>query len=397
MTTLRPDIVIIGGGLVGCAAALFIRKRGRSVVVLEKGVVGAQSSGVNFGNVRLQGRHPAQYPLSLRAQEIWEGLEALVGADVEYRTTGHIYIALGDDQLAKMEQLAAEARCAGVEVETMGSNEARRRWPWLGPIVRGACWSPRDAVANPRLATPAIARAALAAGADIREHTRAVLISKPGPLFRIETDRDFTVEAPILVNAAGVWGADIAARFGEPVPLVSAGPPLLVSEPMPFEIGPSVQSVDGTIIFRQVDRGNIVIGGFPRGPSDPVANRAPVPPRKIVAALERLAEVAPSLGSAHVIRVWSGIEGYFPDMLPVIGKSETTDGLIHAFGLCGHGFQIGPAVGACLAELAIDGRSPTPLDAMSIGRFAGGVAVDDKFKKEFDTAIVAKTAKEPAS
>jgi sarcosine oxidase subunit beta len=393
MTTLRPDIVIVGGGLVGCSAALFIRQRGRSVVVIEKGRVGAQASGVNFGNVRLQGRHPKQYPLSLRAQEIWESLEALTGEDCEYRKTGHIYIALGDDQIAKLEQMAGEATAGGVNVEVMGGNEGRRHWPWLGPIVRGVCWSPRDAVANPRLATPAIARTAMAAGADIREQTLATSITRLSSHFRIETDRGVTVEAPILINAAGAWGADIAAQFGEPVPLFPAGPPMLVSEPMPYTIEPSVQSVDGTVIFRQIDRGNIIIGGFPRGPSDPVANRAPVPPRKIVAALARLAEVAPSLRAAHVIRVWSGIEGYLPDMLPVIGKSATTEGLIHAFGLCGHGFQIGPAVGACLAELAIDGRTPTPLEAMAIGRFAGGVTVDDKFKKEFDTAIVAKTAK----
>lgn len=397
MTTLRPDIVIVGGGLVGCSAALFIRQRGRqrgrSVVVLEKGEVGAQASGVNFGNVRLQGRHPRQYPLSLRAQDIWEGLETLVGADCEYRKTGHIYVALADDQVAKLEQLGGEALAAGVQVEVMGGNEARRRWPWLGPIVRGVCWSPRDAVANPRLATPAIARAALAAGADIHERTLATAIRRFASHFRVDTDRALTVEAPILINAAGAWGAAIAAQFGEPVPLFPAGPPLLVSEPMPFQIEPSVQSVDGTVIVRQIDRGNLIVGGFPRGPSDPVANRAPVPPRKVIAALKRLAELAPSLASAHIIRVWSGIEGYLPDMLPVIGRSGTTAGLLHAFGLCGHGFQIGPAVGACLAELAIDGTTPTPLHAMAVGRFASGIAVDDKFKKEFDSAIVAKTSK----
>lgn len=389
MTTHSCDVAVIGGGMIGCFAALFLRRRGKRVVVLEKGAAGAQASGVNFGNIRLQGRHREQYPLSLRAQDLWECMPELVGEDCEVRRTGHLYVALADEQLAKMEATAAEATAAGVEVELIGGNDARRRWPWLSALVRGACLSRRCAAANPRLVGPAVARAALAAGAILHESTRAVAITKPGADFRIETDRGLVVEAPILINAAGAWGAEIAASFGEPVPLTAAAPPMMVTEPMPYVVGPAVQAVDGTIVLRQIERGNIIIAGFPRGPSDPVANRAPVPPRKIVAAMKRLGEVAPSLGHAGIIRVWSGIEGYLPDMLPVIGPSLSTPGLIHAFGLCGHGFQIGPGVGACLADLAADGTTATPLQAMSIGRFAGGVALDEKFKKEFDQALVA--------
>jgi sarcosine oxidase subunit beta len=126
------------------------------------------------------------------------------------------------------------------------------------------------------------------------------------------------------------------------------------------------------------------MAGYPRTASDPVLNRAPVPPAKTLAGMGHLARTLPALRHAHVIRVWSGIEGYFPDMLPVIGPSVTTPGLFHAFGFCGHGFQLGPGVGAALAELIVDGTSPTPLTPFSIGRFGQGVAVSDKFLKEFD-------------
>lgn len=388
MKTLQADVAIIGGGLVGCFTALFLRRLGRSVIVLEKGAGGAQSSGVNFGNVRLQGRNPAQYPLSLRSQSLWENLQELVGSDCEYKPTGHLYVALGPEQIGKMEQTASEATANGVAVEVLGGNEARRRWPWLGPVVRAASWSERDATANPRLVTPAAARTAQANGATIVENTRAVEIERRASHFRVVAENATVVEAEILINAAGAWGSDIAALFGEPVPLFPAGPPQFVTEPIPFFIGPSVQAADGTILFRQVDRGNVVAAGFPRGPADPVANRAPVPPAKTIANMNRLAEVVPALASAHVIRVWSGIEGYLPDMLPVIGASGTTPGLFHAFGFCGHGFQIGPAVGACLAELAVDGHTSTPLAPFAITRFRSGISVDDKFRKEFDAAIV---------
>jgi sarcosine oxidase subunit beta len=95
----------------------------------------------------------------------------------------------------------------------------------------------------------------------------------------------------------------------------------------------------------------------------------------------------PMLGGAHVIRAWSGIEGYCRDMLPVIGKSETTPRLFHAFGFCGHGFQLGPGVGAVLSELILDGETPTPLAQFSIGRFRHGVPISEKIEREFDAPI----------
>jgi sarcosine oxidase, subunit beta len=387
MSTLRSDVGIIGGGLMGTWAALFLRRRGRSVILIEKGCVGEQSSGVNFGNIRLQGRHPSQFPLSLRSQELWEDLTALIGERCELAATGHLYIALAREQVAKLEQSAREAAAHGIPINVFSGKEARARWPWLGGLVHGASFSKRDATANPRLVTPAVARAAMSLGANVLEHMRATVFERSNHRFRISTDSGVTIECEVLINCAGAWGADIAAHFGEPVPLFSAGPPQFVTEPIPYIIGPSVQSVDGTVIFRQVERGNVIVAGFPRGPTDPIANRAPVPPAKTVATMNRLIEVSPILASAHVIRVWSGIEGYLPDMLPVIGPSGTTPGLLHAFGFCGHGFQLGPGVGLCIAELAVDETSKVALDAFSITRFAGDATVDDKISKEFDPAI----------
>ena len=293
MSMLHSDVAIIGGGLMGTWAALFLRRRGRSVTLIEKGCIGEQSSGVNFGNIRLQSRHPSQFPLSLRSQEQWEDLMALIGERCEFATTGHLYIALGAEQVAKLEQSACEAAAHGVTIDVLSGKAARVRWPWLGGLVHAASFSARDATANPRLVTPAVARAAKGLGANVLEHMRATIFERLTDGFRIYTDRGATVECEILVNCAGAWGADIAARFGEPVPLFAAGPPQFVTEPIPYVVSPSVQSVDGTVIFRQVPRGNLVVAGFPRGPTDPIANRAPVPPGKTVATMNRLIEVAP--------------------------------------------------------------------------------------------------------
>lgn len=390
MRTLRTETAIVGGGLMGSWTAYFLRRRGRSVAVLEKGSVGAQASGVNYGNLRLQGRHPGQIPLALRAHEQWERLEELIGSGCEFHQTGHLYLALNAEQEAKVLHYASDDRAHGIAIETLGPAEIERRWPWLGGRPVAATHSARCAVANPRLVTPAVARAARGLGAEVHEGTKVTAVERTPRGFRLTTDRDLVVESDVVLNAAGAWATDISEAFGETAPMFAAGPPHFVTEPLPYFIVPSVQLVDGSVIFRQIPRGNVIAAGYPRGASDRIANRAPVQPAKTLATLARLAEMAPALAHARVIRVWSGIEGYLPDMLPVIGASGTTPGLFHAFGFCGHGFQLGPGVGLVLSELIADGASPTPLDAFSISRFAAGEATESwRIGQEFDAGIAA--------
>lgn len=384
MSERTSDVAIVGGGLIGAWTAFFLARRGHSVTVIEKGLVGAQSSGANFGNLRLQGRFPGQYPLSLRSQALWEDFDALIGEECEFEQTGHLYLAYDEAEQAKLEGYAGVSESYGLAIERVGPAELRRRWPWLGERAVAATFSARDATANPRIATPAVARAAARLGAVIRENTRVTAVDRAGDGFALTLADGARLSCGALVNCAGAWALDIAERFGETAPVFPAGPPQFVTEPFPYAIGPSVQAIDGSVIFRQIPRGNIILAGYPRTAADPEANRAPVPPAKTLAAMRALARVAPMLAHCHVIRVWSGIEAYLPDMIPVIGPSETTAGLFHAFGFCGHGFQIGPGVGLCLSEMIVDGATQTPLEPFSIGRFRQAATVSEKFRKEFD-------------
>lgn len=384
MTAASADVAIIGGGLIGAWTAFFLAKRGQRVVMFEKGVVGAQSSGTNFGNLRLQGRFPAQYPLSLRSQSLWEEMGTLIGEDCEFAQTGHLYCAFNEEEQAKLDGYAQVSESHGLAVERLGPPDLRRRWPWLSKTAVAATFSARDATANPRLVTPAVARAAARLGVTIRESTRVAAVARQGDGFIVQTADGGELSCGALVNAAGAWAVEMAACFGETAPIFAAGPPQFVTEPMPFLIAPSLQTIDGSVIARQTERGNVILAGYPRTAADATANRAPVPPAKTLAAMRALARVVPALAQAHVIRVWSGIEGYLPDMIPVIGPSLTAPRLFHAFGFCGHGFQIGPGVGLCLSEMIVDGTTPTPLDPFSIGRFRSATTVSEKFKKEFD-------------
>jgi len=382
--TTGMRVVVVGGGLIGTWTTLFLAKRGLDVVLIEKGIVGAQSSGVNFGNLRLQGRHPGQYPLSLRSQALWEDIDALIGDSCEFEKTGHLYVAMNDAEQEKLEHHARVAESHGLVIERVGRDELRRRWPWVGDEPQAATYSARDATANPRLVSVAVARAAQRHGAKIVEHTRVTQVRRSGAGFSVETDSGSVVDCDVVVNSAGAWALNIAEAFGETAPMFAAGPPQFVTEPLPYQIIPSVQAVDGSAIFRQIPRGNVIFAGYPRTAADPVLNRAPVPPVKTLNGMRHLMKIAPALKSAQVIRVWSGIEGYLPDMLPVIGASETTPGLFHAFGFCGHGFQVGPGVAAVLVDLVLEGRTDTPIDLFSIGRFKNAVQISDKLAREFD-------------
>src|ERR1700691_5565563 len=101
MSRSQADVIIVGGGLMGAATAFFLRRRGRSVILLERGLVGQQASGTNFGNVRRQGRFLPQLPLANRSREIWGRLPELIGEDVEFLVSGHIRVCFRAEELAE--------------------------------------------------------------------------------------------------------------------------------------------------------------------------------------------------------------------------------------------------------------------------------------------------------
>lgn len=367
---IMADVAIVGGGTAGCAAALNLAKQGMSVVLFERRTAGSQASGVNFGGVRQHGRDLRELPLSRRSREIWGRLPELVGNDCEFMPTGHLKLARSEAQMADLEQFAADAQDFGLGIELLGRNAVRERFPWLGEAVIGASFSPSDGQANPRLVAPSFACAARAAGADIREHEAVVGATRSGAGFHLETERGTSVHATRMINVAGAWAGQVAAWFGEGVPVEPQSPNMQVSEPLPYHLTVNIGVAGGDVYARQIPRGNLIFGGG-RGWSDRDMVRARPVTESTRDAMARLIEILPWAASAQVIRTWTGIEGYLPDGIPVIGPSATTPGLIHAFGFSGHGFQLGPAVGEVLAELVADGRSSISVDAFAIRRFNG--------------------------
>ncbi|RKF14155.1 FAD-binding oxidoreductase [Roseovarius spongiae] len=380
----HSDALIIGCGLFGAFTALFLARRGLRVTVLERGAVGAQASATNFGNIRLHGRSAGQYPLSLRAQELWEEYAGLTGEDCEIELTGHLYFARTEEGCETLRREAETAAQFGVVSDVLQGPALRERFPFLAPDIPLAAFSPRSAVANPRLATVPVARAVERAGGRVIENCEVTGIRATPDGFEAETGDGRRFSAPRLINAAGAWAGRIAGWFGEPVPMFSAGPPQFVTEPLPHRLLPSVHMVEGDVIVRQVSRGNVIFSGYPRTHSQAAGDLTYVPPTKTLRGMDALARCIPMLARAEVIRVWSGVEGYLPDMLPVIGPSTTTPSLFHAFGGSGGGFQIAPAVGEALARAITEERLPDMLRGYGIDRFTADAAVSAKIVREFD-------------
>ncbi|QJI28379.1 FAD-binding oxidoreductase [Pseudomonas sp. ADAK18] len=364
---IDSDVIVLGGGIVGASAALMLAQKGQRVVLLERDFCGSHSSGVNYGGVRRQGRPLHQLPLSQRAHQLWADLPGLIGIDGEYVRSGHLKLARSHTDLAALHAYAEASRGFDLDLQLLDHAQLRARFPWVGDVAVGASLCPEDGHANPRLVSPAFARAAQRFGAQVFEQSEVSHIEHDSHRFQVRCANGLHLQAPWLLNCAGAWAGTVAAQFGEPVPMHSAHPAMLVTEPLPRVMDVSTGVEGGGIYARQVARGNCILGGgrgFALGPQQARPGQAAV-----LEILRNAAELYPFLKGAQAIRTWSGTEGYLPDHEPVIGNSSTQPGLLHGFGFAGAGFQLGPAVGEALAELVCNGASRQPIEAFSIRRF----------------------------
>ncbi len=378
MKQYHSDVIVVGGGLMGSSTAFFLRQRGLSVTLVERDLVGQHASGTNFGNVRRQGRPLAQLALAGRASEIWRKVPELLGRDVEYLQVGHMRVCYRSDPDAadRMAEYARAVRDHGLALEMYSGEAMREKFPFLGEEVLAASYSAEDGHANPRLVAPAFAAAARGLGARVLENTRIVTVQKAGEDFIVSSEQGLQLRAPNLVLTTGAWASELSSQFGEPVPVTSFAPTMSVTEPVTYSIKPSVGIYtpveQESVYFRQITRGNVIIGGSTRGIGQPNTCRSRVRPQNTLSQLRQIRRLAPPLGRLNVIRVWTGTEGYMPDGQPVLGPSERVGGLFYGFAFSGAGFQIGPGVGATLAELVATGHTDIDLQPYRPSRFYHG-------------------------
>ena len=300
---------------------------------------------------------------------LWERIEDLVGDDCGFESHGTVLVAESEEELAGFRARVDDLRLKGfTHEELIDQAELRRLVPAVSEHCPGGVVSRRDGAADPFRTTQAFRRRAVERGAEVIEGVTVSGLARNGDVWRVETS-DGAIEAPKVVNAAGAWADRIAAMLGEPVPLTVVAPMLMVTSRLPAFIQPVVILRGRKLSFKQLGNGTVVIGGGHLATPDRDRNETVLDWEKLAISAATVWELFPAMREATIVRAWAGIEARMPDEIPVVGPSSTSEGVFHQFGFSAHGFQLGPATGAVMAELVATGATNLPIDGLGVGRF----------------------------
>lgn len=367
------DVVIIGGGVMGCAIAYELATRGVPVTIVEQREVAASASGASAGGVRQQGRDLRELPLALRAIPRWPGLADQLGADVEYRRGGHLTLIEDEAILPAFAESVTRQQEAGLAIRLVNPDDLARIMPGVAATVVAGSYTPEDGHANPILTTKAFADAAVRAGARLLERTEMTGFHRDaaGRIVAVETASG-ALPCRWAVNAAGAWAGEVARLAGAAIPLRPACYQMLVTAPAPHVLDPVVGCVGRPLSLKQVPEGGFVVGGGWPGTVHLDNGRAGTVGAHIAGSAAACTGILPLLRHLPLLRAWSGMEGESPDGIPMIGPAPDVPGLFHCCGFTGHGFAISPEVGDVVGTWLATGAPPYDMRHFDPARFAGG-------------------------
>ena len=417
----EADVVVVGAGIVGCATAYFLARRGVRVVVVERGPVPGEQSRKNWGFVRQQGRDPLEMPLVMEANRLWQSLERELGADLEWVQGGNLALAADEQRLVRLEQWLPVAREFGLETRLLRPRDLQTVIPGLAGAWAGGMHTPGDGHADPEKATDAFARAAVANGASLHLDCAVQgLTTQAGAVAGVVTERG-EVRAPTVVCGAGAWSARLCRMLGFDLPQRWVRGTVARTTPAPAVTecavwGPGVairQRRDGSFNIaargaldhddtldshRQVrifqpsywknkalfrfHVGRPLLASLAAALPGSAARRRPLVwdrgrepsanPAKVQHSLAELQRVLPSLPALSIERSWAGYIDATPDLVPALGEVPALRGFLLATGFSGHGFAMGPIAGRLVSELIVDGKPSLDIAAFRFSRFAEG-------------------------
>ncbi|MBO3088215.1 NAD(P)/FAD-dependent oxidoreductase [Cellulomonas dongxiuzhuiae] len=384
--TGQRDVVVVGGGLLGCATAHLLAREGAAVTLLERDQVNRHASGQNAGSLHFQLEYrmvergleaartaAAAMPLHLDASARWDALVTELGPDLgpELGVARHGGLMLADDA-ATARLLEAKARIErerGLDVHVLDGAQVRELAPYLSSTVVAAAYCPSEGRANARTAAPALARAAVAHGADLRTRTEVTSLRRDGAAWVVGTrtqDPDGThddeLRADAVVLAAGVWTRTLAAMLDVDLPITVLALMMSVTQRTTPFLPHLVQHAGTRLSLKQTADGNVLVGGgwpahLVRAPDGtPVHGaRGEVVPASLAGNARAAVRAVPRLGQLQTLRTWVGATTVGPDQLPVVGPVPGAPGAFVATG--GSAFTLGPSFARVLGDL-VQGRTP---------------------------------------
>jgi glycine/D-amino acid oxidase-like deaminating enzyme len=363
--TETADVVIVGGGIEGAAAAWALAQRGvTDVFVAERNTVGSGMTGKSSGIVRCHYGVSSLAAMATVGLEVFEKAEEIFGTDIGFRQTGYV-VGVGEPNVDSLRKSLTAQRAVGVQTEEIDVGEVARLWPFadLSPFAAFA-WEARGGYGDAYQTAQAFAVSARAAGVRVRQGTAMTDLLLDGDRVTGVRLADGTeVAAGTVVVATGVWTRELLARHGIDVPIRVVREQIVMISPG-VDLGPvpvfsdlvSLQYIrpepNGEVLF-----GNSDLSHVQDADPDDYLNRATE--AFVDLTVDRVGTRFPGFTGAAITGSYAGCYDVTPDWNPVISRTGI-DGLVVAAGFSGHGFKIAPAVGRLVADLVVDGRSADP-------------------------------------
>jgi len=374
------DVVIIGGGVIGCSTAFHLAEKGqRSVVVIERDFLASGSTGRCGGGIRAQWSTEGNIRLAQASISEFERFKELTGQDIQFRQGGYLLPAYTDETARQFKENVALQKRYGVPVEIITPEEAARITPAVQiEQMRLATFCPTDGVANPFLVVKGYSEAAKKMGVTFLLREEVVAFETEGDrISAVLTGNGTKIGCGAVLNAAGPWAGLIAQKASVNLPLQPFRHQILVTEPTEIFHQPMVIDLDHNLYFCQQEEGGIVAGQTDEDepPSFNIRNSH----RFVVDIARKLTFHNPRLGALCVVRQWAGLYTMTPDAQPILGQVGERRNFFCACGFSGHGFMLSPAVGQVMAQLLM-GEAPTlPIDDYSVERFRAGKITREKW------------------
>jgi sarcosine oxidase subunit beta len=385
------DVVIAGGGCMGCSVAWHLAQLGiTNVVLLEREAqLATGSTGKNAGGFRHQFSNSANIELSIESIALMKNFESIVGTPIDFHQDGYLFLLSKSATVDTFRNNVAHQQKHGVDVKFVSPEEARELSPGLDTTgVKGATYCAADGVTDPNGVTIGFAKGAQAKGVEIVRECEVTGARLTGHrVTEVRTSKG-DISTPIFINAAGPWAKSIGRFLGVDVPVEPERRHIFIASP------PGGGSWDDPRHAGRVPKSKILVidfetsfyfhregGGLLFGMGDPeekpgfdMTVRWDFLPKVIEVAMQRL----PALTDAAVSHAWAGLYEMTPDHNAIIGPSSDVEGFYTIAGFSGHGFQHAPAAGRILADV-IAGRDPKfDLSSFELDRFARKTTAGEK-------------------
>ncbi|MCE2028892.1 NAD(P)/FAD-dependent oxidoreductase [Sessilibacter corallicola] len=398
-------VVIIGGGIVGVSAALTLAERNIPVVLLEKGHIAGEQSSRNLGWVRKTNRHASDVPLAQAADQLWAQMQERVGCDVGYQRRGIMFLSGSEADVAGYETWLQSVKDLDLGSQLLSRKQLDQQAPGCQGNWLGAIYTPSDGVAEPALATSAMASAAIKQGAVFVQHCAVrTLVKSAGRVTGVLTEKG-EIRCDQVLLAGGAWSRRFLGNHGISLPTLPLILSVLRTKPIngPTNIatgGPDFsfrKHKDGGYVITQrsaldspILLDHLLIGrhymsqlgafgsalrirlgrpfiddlklarrwkGDDLSPFEKIRTINPNANSAVnIEALANLSKVWPMFENAEIDEAWAGQMDITPDSTPVIDRIESIVGLTVATGFSGHGFGTGPAAGQLAADLVCNNQ-----------------------------------------